>query len=170
MYRILLGAYSRPQPVSVFRNVYPLSQETKADRKHYYYAGGYATYAEAEEAAARLKRQGFRNPRVVAWHDGLYDAAPGAESGSAVTEPSGQTTRIRYRVEIGGAGESLSRVVRDVISTQAAGKEVSRTADAETGEPLFVVGSFNNKTLAEALVQDIDTVEPGLTIRIVAVQ
>ena len=47
MYRILLGAYSRPQPVSVFRNVYPLSQETKADRKHYYYAGGYATYAEA---------------------------------------------------------------------------------------------------------------------------
>ena len=167
MYRILLGAYSRPQPVSVFRNVYPLSQETKADRKHYYYAGGYATYAEAEEAAARLKRQGFRNPRVVAWHDGLYDAAPGAESGSAVTEPS---TRIRYRVEIGGAGESLSRVVRDVISTQAAGKEVSRTADPETGEPLFVVGSFNNKTLAEALVQDIDTVEPGLTIRIVAVQ
>ena len=170
MYRILLGAYSRPQPVSVFRNVYPLSQETKADRKHYYYAGGYATYAEAEEAAARLKRQGFRNPRVVAWHDGLYDAAPGAESGSAVTEPSGQTTRIRYRVEIGGAGESLSRVVRDVISTQAAGKEVSRTADPETGEPLFVVGSFNNKTLSEALVQDIDTVEPGLTIRIVAVQ
>ena len=65
MYRILLGAYSRPQPVSVFRNVYPLSQETKADRKHYYYAGGYATYAEAEEAAARLKRQGFRNPRGV---------------------------------------------------------------------------------------------------------
>lgn len=117
-----------------------------------------------------LNGEGFRNPRVVAWHDGLYDAAPGAESGSAVTEPSGQTTRIRYRVEIGGAGESLSRVVRDVISTQAAGKEVSRTADAETGEPLFVVGSFNNKTLAEALVQDIDTVEPGLTIRIVAVQ
>ena len=170
MYRILLGAFSRRQPVSVFRSVYPLSQETKADRKHYYYAGGYATYAEAEEAAARLKRQGFRNPRVVAWHDGLYDAAPGAESGSAVTEPSGQTTRIRYRVEIGGAGESLSRVVRDVISTQAAGKVVSRTADPETGEPLFVVGSFNNKTLAEARVQDIDPVEPGLTIRLVAVQ
>ena len=107
---------------------------------------------------------------MVAWHDGLYDAAPGAESGSAVTEPSGQTTRIRYRVEIGGAGESLSRVVRDVISTQAAGKEVSRTAAADTGAPLFVGGSFNNKPLAEALVQDIDTVEPGLTIRIVAVQ
>lgn len=167
MYRILLGAYSRAQPVSVFRNVYPLSQEVKADRKHYYYAGGYATYAEAEAAAARLKRQGFRNPRVVAWHNGRYDDAPGAERTQTGTVDNG--TRIRYRVEIGGAGENLSRVVRDVIATRAAGKELSRTSEPATGAPLFVVGSFNNKALAESLVNDIGTVEPGLTLRIVTV-
>ena len=120
-----------------------------------------------EEAAARLKRQGFRNPRVVAWHDGLYDAAPGAESGSAVTEPSTRDTLpCRDRRS---RREPEPRRPRRHINTGCRERGFAH-GRPETGEPLFVVGSFNNKTLAEALVQDIDTVEPGLTIRIVAVQ
>lgn len=168
MYRILLGAYTKLQPVSVFRKVYPLFREQKStDRKHYYYAGGYATYEEAQAAAARLKKAGFRNPRVVAWHDGVYDGAP---AGNGTVSPGNQDARLRYRVEISGAGNSLSRMVRDVISTQAAGKEVSRTADPDTGASLFVVGSFNTKALAESLVNAIETVEPELEMKIVTIQ
>ena len=167
VYRILLGAYTRPQSITVFRNVYPLSQEMKADRKYYYYAGGYATYDEAAAATARLKRQGFRNPLVVAWHEGTYDDAPDPHRAAPAATGNEKT---RYRVEIGGAGESLSRVVREVIATQAAGKEVSRISDPTTGTPLFIVGAFSNKALAESLIQDLGSVEPGLTLRIVAVQ
>lgn len=168
MYRILLGAYIKPQPVSVFRSVYPLFREVKADKKSYYYTGGYATYDEATAAAARLKKAGFRNPRVVAWHNGVYDPAPGA--GDKPVASTSTNAKVRYRVEISGAGESLSGAVRDVITTQAAGKEISRTTAPDTGDPLFVVGSFNNKALAEALVNGITAIDPTLTLRVVEIK
>ena len=168
MYRILLGAYTKPQPVSIFRSVYPLFREVKGDKKNYYYTGGYATFEEATAAAARLKKAGFRNPRVVAWHNGIYDPAPG--TGDTPVTGTRPNTKIRYRVEINGAGESLSGAVRDVIFTQAAGKEISRITSPDTGEPLFVVGAFNNKALAEALVNGIGAIDPTLTLRVVEIK
>ncbi len=167
IYRILLGSYSQPPSVSVFRNVCPMSQETKADRRHYYYAGGYATYDEAQAAAARLKKQGFRNPKVVAWHDGVYDAAPGASSASPA---AGRKTQPSYRVEIRNASsDGLSRMVRDVIATRAAGKEISRISDPATGEPVFIVGAFSNRTLAENIVGAITETDPTLDASLVTI-
>lgn len=165
IYRILLGAYSRPQPVSIFKGAYPMSQETKADKKHYYYAGGYSTLEEASAAAARLKKQGFRNPQVVAWHDGVYDGAASGQSKNSAT-----TGTVKYRIEITGAGDSLSRMVRDAITNQAAGKEISRLVNAENGETMFIVGSFNTKALADTLAADITAADPSLNIKVVPIQ
>lgn len=168
IYRILLGSYAQPPSVSVFRNVWPMSQETKDDRRHYYYAGGYASYAEAEAAAARLKKLGFRNPKVVAWHDGVYDAAPGADSAPA--KAAAGKSQPDYRVEIRNASEEgLSRMVRDVIATRATGKEISRISDTTTGEPVFVVGSFSNRTLAENIVAAVEAADPTLSVSLVTI-
>lgn len=169
IYRVLLGAYTRAQNISVFKGAYPMSREVKPDNKYYYYAGGYATYEEAETAVAKLKRQGLPNARVVIWNNGIYNNNPGSTTAPATGERQ-RDDRIRYRVEISNAGESLSRVVRDVITNQAAGKELSRIVDPTTGETLFIVGSFANKTLAESLVNDITTVEPKLSIKISSVR
>lgn len=169
IYRILLGAYSKAQPVSAFRGAYPLSHEVKNDRKHYYYAGGYRIYTEAQDAAARLKRSGFRNPRIVAWHDGRYHDEPvqrGPADGGNTKKPD---NRVHYMVEITGAGDNLSRVVKDVIAKQGAGKEISRSSDPVNGESVFVVGAFNNRSLAESLVNEILSVDPGLSVTLVSV-
>lgn len=169
IYRILLGTYTRVQNISVFKGAYPMSREVKSDNKYYYYAGGYATYAEAEAAVTKLKRQGLPNARVVVWNNGVYNDNPGSAT-TTVTSDKKRDDRVRYRVEISNAGESLSRVVRDVIANQAAGKELSRIIDPATGEALFIVGSFTNKALAESLVNDIASVEPKLSIKISSVQ
>lgn len=166
IFRVLLGVYSKAQPVSVFKGVYPLSHEVKTDRQHYYYAGGYRTHSETQEAAARLKRYGFRNPRVVVWRDGVYYGNPTAEESSVPENTKTQKDRVGYRVEIAGAGEGLSRVVRDVIERQAAGKEISRTADSSDGSPVFVIGVFNTEALASSLVNEIEAVEPELTLTV----
>lgn len=168
IYRILLGAYSQPPAVSVFRSVAPLSQETKADRRTYYYAGGYASYEEAQAAAARLKKLGFRNPRIVAWQDGTYDAEPGATTTPKPGTPG--KNQPEYRVEIRNASaEGLSRMVRDVIATRATGKEISRISDSATGEPVFVVGTFSNRTLAETVVGAIQEADPSLDVSLVTI-
>lgn len=169
MYRILLGAYSKAQPVSVFRGAYPLSHEVKDDRKHYYYAGGYRTYTEAENAAARLKKSGFRNPRVVAWHDGKYHDEPAHRVSADGGNTKKPDNRVHYMIEITGAGDNLSRVVKDVIAKQGAGKEISRSSDPVNGESVFVVGAFNNRSLAESLVNEILSVDPGLSVTLVSV-
>lgn len=169
MYRVLLGIYTKAQPISIFRGVYPLSHEVKSDRRHYYYAGGYRTRSEAEESAAHLKKAGFKNPRVVLWRDGVYYENPAANESSSSGNTKSPDNRVHYRVEIAGAGESLSRIVRDVIATQAVGKEVSRTLDPANGNTLFVIGSFNNEALAQALVNEIKAVEPQLTLTVVSV-
>ena len=156
MYRILLGSYAKVPAVSTFKGFYPLSHEQKSDGRHYYYAGGYSTFEEAQAACDRIKKSGFANARTVAWHDGRYDSEP----------RSGQSASAkRYRVEISGCDNGLSSTVRDLISNRAAGREVSRRVD-KSGTIIFTVSSFDTSEQAESLRNAIQSAESGLTVSV----
>lgn len=60
-------------------------------------------------------------------------------------------------------------MVRDVIATRATGKEISRISDTTTGEPVFVVGSFSNRTLAENIVAAVEAADPTLSVSLVTI-
>lgn len=165
MYRILVGIYSRPPQIAVFKGVYPLAQEKKTDGKYYYYAGGYSTSEQAVAGVAKLKGLGFSNPTIVVWHNGEYD-----QSNSKTPTAVSKSKNAKYRIEIKGANEGLNRTVRDLISNGATGKEISRITSPENGEQIYVIGAFSNKSLAESLSSKIKSAQPEILLNIVQIE
>ncbi len=163
IYRILLGVYSKPQAVGLFRGVYPLSVERKEDRKYYYYAGGFPSYEDAEAAVDRLKKTGFANPRIAAWHNGEYFDTDNARN----TPRQSAGGMIKYRVEITGAVYSLSEQVRTVIEEAAPGREISKVAGQDGISTVFVVGSFDDPGTAGAVAAAIISADPSLGATVV---
>lgn len=164
IYRVLLGVYGMPQPVNTFRGVYPLSVERKADRRYYYYAGGFRTFAEAATGAARTKKAGLANSKVVLWQDGEYDPSP-----AAPPTAGGKHAQTLYRIEIPGTDTGLPEEVRNVLSASVPDKEISRVVDGETGEVKFTVGSFGDIVSAEEVVRELNSTAPSLEIKIFSI-
>ena len=146
IYRILLGSFWSKQAVSIFRGAAPLGWWLK-DKKYLYFAGGYKSKSAAEEAAAELKKKGFKNPVVVVWREGVYR--------NLSTDPE----ETRFRLEITGV-QSLTPEVRAVISDNAPDCEVTRAGDT------FVVGMFGDRAEAERTAEALRSADSALNIRI----
>lgn len=134
IYRILLGTFQTKRPVSLFRNTVPLSYLIDDKGRWCYYAGGFATAAEAYEAQARLKRRGFIRPEVVVWENGDYrnlsKEPPTAGAGG-------------YRVELTGS-DALTEPMRSALKALYPTAGISRA-----GADLFVIGPFSERAEAE---------------------
>ncbi len=150
IYRILLGTFSTKRPVSLFKGTYPLSYWIDDAKKWNYYAGGFATLAEAEDAQKQLKDRGFIRPEIVVWTNGAYHNL--AESPDA-------DARV-YRVEITNA-ELLSDAVRTAIATVAGDAEISKV-----GQNLFVVGLFYDRAVADAVAETVRNTDDRLQINV----
>ena len=158
IYRILLGTYTKAQLPSIFRGVYPLGYLKGEDNKYRYYAGGYATKAEAGKAVEMLKKMGFRRPEIVVWDSGIYsnlDAEPDPSDISASDIPA-----VLYRIEIRGAGEDLDDTIKEVIRTTAQGKEISKLND------VFIVASFESAAAAETTAEAIRAIGKEIEVKI----
>ena len=150
IYRILLGTFNTKRVVSTFRGAYPLSYLVNDDRKWCYYAGGFATREEAEAAQKLLKARGFVRPEIVVWTDGEYR--------NLSKDPEAQ--HIAYRVEI-VSSEALSDAVKAAITDTAEGCELSRV-----GQQLFVVGTFDDKAVADRVAAAVTQTDPALEIKV----
>lgn len=155
IYRVVLGTFSQQQPISIFRGVYPLYRLKTEEGKYRYFAGGFATEAEADEAQIKLKNIGFRRPEVVVWRDGVY--ANLAEEREAATD----MTQV-FRVEISGV-EQIDDQMRAAIDSLAVGKDITRINGR------FMVMSFAVREEAEQLAEAMSAVE-GATAEVVAIE
>ncbi len=150
IYRLLLGVFNSKRAASTFRGAYPLSYLVDEAGKWNYYAGGYATREEAEQAQKMLKTRGFARPEIVVWNDGeLSNFSRDAEAAT-----------INYRIEISGA-ETLSDEIKELIKTDAEGRELSRV-----GQQLFVIGAFDDRGVAEQLAATIREKDSALEIKV----
>lgn len=150
IYRILLGTYNTKRAAATFRGAYPLFYLIDDAGKWCYYAGGFATLAEAEAAQKLLKAHGFVRPEIVVWTDGeLRNLSRQSEAES-----------IAYRVEITGA-EALSDEVRKAIADTAEGVEFSRV-----GQQMFVVGMFSDRAVADRVAAAVRQTDPALEIKV----
>ena len=152
IYRVLLGTFSTKRPPSVFHGAYPLFYRVNEQGRWCYYAGGFATRAEAEEAQARLKKRGFARPEVVVWRDGVY---------RNVTV-DGDPDQGAFRIEI-ATSEALSEEVREAIAATAQGAGISRAGQK------FIVGVFDDRALAGQVENAIRRADPDLEIKIVEI-
>lgn len=154
MYRIVLGTFSQQQPISIFKGVYPLYRLKTEEGKHRYFAGGFATEAEADEAQIKLKNMGFRRPEVVVWRDGVY--------ANLVEEREAAADMIQvFRVEISGV-EQINDEMRAAIDSLAVGKDITRINGR------FIVMSFAEREEAEQFAEAVSAVE-GTTAEVVAI-
>ena len=150
IYRILLGTYNTKRAAATFRGAYPLFYLVNDAGKWCYYTGGFATLDEAEAAQALLKKRGFVRPEIVVWTDGAYR--------NLSLEPDSQ--KLLYRVEITGT-DALSDEVKQVIAAAAGGYELSRV-----GQQLFIVGSFDDRAVADRLADAIRQTDAALEIKV----
>ncbi len=148
IYRILLGKFNTKRAASTFKGTYPLCYQINADDKWCYYAGGFATKEEAEQAQAQLKSRGFMRPEIVVWNDGEERNLSRDTDAPAVV----------YRVEINGV-EALPDAIKQLIAENAEGRELSRV-----GQQLFVVGMFDDRAVAERLAAAMRENDPSLEI------
>lgn len=150
IYRILLGTFNTKRAAATFRGAYPLFYRIDEEGKWCYYAGGFATRAEADAAQLLLKKRGFVRPEVVVWTDGAYH--------NLAQEP--EALAVSYRVEITGS-EALSDAMKAVIGALAEGAGLSRA-----GERLYVVGSFDDPAVAERVAAELRLVDASLEIKV----
>ena len=149
IYRILLGTFNAKRPVGTFRGVSPLSCLENDEGKWCYYAGGFATREEADEAQALLKKRGFARPEVVMWSDGVYRNV----------SVDGEAAREVFRIEIASAAP-LTAEVRQAIAGTAGEAAISRAGQK------FVVGMFDDRAVAERVAAAVRQAAPGLEIKI----
>jgi hypothetical protein len=153
IYRILLGTYKVPQATSIFRGAVPLYVETEPDGRLSYYAGGLRTLSEAEAAVAAMKKKGFRNPRIIEWCDGR----------KTNLSEQGDVGSVAYRLIISGG--ALDEMVQEIISTMAAGCQVSRLGDGK-----FVVGMFDSEAVAQRVANAVMKCDEKLSVEVAALR
>lgn len=155
IYRILLGSFRNKQPMTLFKGVQPL-YITEEDGNYVYYAGGFATRAEADEAQLFLKEKGFKQPEVCRWKDGVMVNLNAAidSSGEEDIVPVGN----RYVVVI--ACDSIGDALRDVITTTAPDKRISRIGAN------FAVGTFTERSEADILISTLMERHPEVAVEL----
>ncbi len=144
IYRVLLGNFSAPQALPIFRDASPLAVQKSEEGRWRYFAGGFTSDSTAQKAIERLRKAGFRNPSVVVWMDGVYiDPAAGNEKA--------------YSVELSGV-EELSPEVREAIGGN----------DIVQGESRFIVSPLDAQAAMHlrTVLGNMESRHPDMTVKL----
>lgn len=138
IYRIRLGEFRSKQPMTLFKGVQPLYITRNEKGNYVYYAGGFATRSDADEAQLFLKEKGFKAPEICRWQNGMM-----VNLSTATEADDLPLVGKRYMIKI--TASALSEDVRALIATEAARKSVSKETDG------FILGTFDSYDEAEML-------------------
>lgn len=155
IYRILLGSFRNKQPMTLFKGVQPLAITRDEEGNYTYYAGGFATRGEVDEAMIFLKDKGFKKPEICRWRDGeMVNLSLAEEEDVSEVVPVGS----RYIVIL--ECESLSDEVRTTITATTPEKMISRTGGK------FAVGTFTDRPEADVLISILQERHPEISVSI----
>ncbi len=153
IYRVAYGAFSTKQSASIFHGASPLSYE-KSSELWRYYGGGYATYTEAEKAAALCKQKGFKRPEVVMWLDGV--------SRNLARDPLPMDKK--YRVQIMGLIE-LTEEVKSIIDAHCPESELSKI-----GADCYIIGALEGEIRAIDFTNALKSANRSITTNIIEIE
>lgn len=160
VYSIEVAGYTNlPNSTSVFHNATPLYRETRSDSRTYIYVGLYPTSKSTTDDIARMRKAGFKNPKVVAWRNGV-------RIDDFVQKGSNANTVVYYRIEINGVDAALSREALQAIRQTAPSKEISKF-NAADGTLVYSVGNFKKEDEARGLAAAITDADASLSVTVV---
>ena len=150
IYRIRIGLFSKRPNLSALRGVTPLSYTTAYNNGMYaYFVGGFRTEQEAKEGVTYLKKLGFKEPIIAVWVDGEYYS----------TLEEMRRSESQYNIEITGVA-TLTDEIKALILSHKSDCSISRIGSN------FVVGTFEGKSAAEAVVADLKTLNSDIKVEI----
>lgn len=150
VYRIRIGLFSKRPNLSALRGVTPLSYTTAYNKGLYaYFVGGFRTEQEAKEGVAKLKKLGFKEPIVAVWVDGEYYP----------TLNDMRRSESQYNIEISGV-TTLTDEMKASILSHKNDCTISRIGST------FVVGTFEGKSVAEAVATDLRALNSDIKVEI----
>ena len=123
-----------------------------------YYAGGFATRREADEAQQFLLDKGFKAPEVCRWADSEMKNITLLESSDEGDEGDSPIVGQRYVVHI--ETDAISDQMRSIIEQNAPKKSISRIGGR------FMVGTFTSRADADLLLTVLSEAYPDCTVTI----
>jgi len=159
VFRVQLGAYSKPLSKNVFKNVDDLIEVKTSDGLYKYMTGSFSTFENATQHKVNLFIQGFQDAFITAYKDGK--SIPLKEAGvtnqnNKLSNKSSDTsssvnsvdkTLVTFKVQLGAFKNTPPIDKQEKINKiKGVTKEPS-----QNGLVRYVAGSFNDLKSAEAL-------------------
>lgn len=158
LYKIQIGAFSKPRTLRFFKGFYPITGK-RVGRITKYYIGKFYRLSDAEQALSKVKTKGFKDAFIVAWNNGKPlppQRAKTLENATVSYQPKKQapaqtgTFIIQLGIYEGKIPESELRTVKAL----APDKELLRKTDLR-GFYIYSVGYFNNADEAERIKDNL---------------
>lgn len=145
VYQIQLFTVSRKVGVEDLKGLSPVFERTNQARTFTYSAGLFRSYKDALSNLNKVKKRGFRDAIIIAWHNGTPLAVKEARAA--------EEAKPLYSVKIFPEnGQSLSEAAIAAVR-QYPGVDLVRST--ESGSVIFLAEPFQEKTTAEALVANL---------------
>jgi hypothetical protein len=154
VYQIQIYASKFKAKLKDLKGLSPVYESRGANGHYVYRVGVFRSYNDVLSNLNAVKRVGFKGAYIVPFIDGKTVKLATAKA----REAEKKAENALYEVRMIPAGGSLDSTVSSGIKQQAGGKDIARTQDSD-GSIVYVVGPFNDKAKADALVDFIKAME-----------
>ena len=152
VYQIQVFSTTQPATVKALKGLCPVFETRSASGRYIYRVGLFNEYKDVLSNLNTVKRVGFRNAYIVGYVDGKEMSVNKVRAEEKARKEA--LTEL-YRVAIIPSGGVVDSVMIEGIRQQASGKDVARQDGG------LMVGPFNNKSQAVALVEFVEVMGYG---------
>jgi cell division protein FtsN len=157
IYKIQLGAYSKPLDVAFFKGMIPVAGEKASGGKvTKYYIGKFKKLEDAEKALPVVRSKGFKDAFINAWLNGKTIPLTRAQTiedkqseeqnpENKLANPVDTTSTMNkiYQIQIGKFDSRLPDDISRTVKALAIGKDIIRKTDGQ-GKTIYLISSYNN--------------------------
>ena len=152
VYQIQIFSASNKASIASLKGLSPVFETRSSSGRYIYRVGLFNTYSDVLAHLNKVKRLGFRSAYIVGYIDGKEMSVSKVRTTEAERK---KAPSALYKVKIIPAGGDQEGVAMTGIRQQAGGKDIARV------EGGLIVGPFENKTEAVALVEFVEVMGYG---------
>ena len=152
VYQIQIFSASNKASMASLKGLSPVFETRSSSGRYIYRVGLFNTYSDVLAHLNKVKRLGFRSAYIVGYIDGKEMSVSKVRTTEAERK---KAPSALYKVKIIPAGGDQEGVAMTGIRQQAGGKDIARV------EGGLIVGPFENKTEAVALVEFVEVMGYG---------
>ena len=182
VYKIQLGAYSKPLEIASFKGMVPVSIERASGVKvSKYFIGRFKKFSEAEKSLAIVRSKGFKDAFIAAWLDGksipvsraqTMEGNPVKKKTNDIQSKTGSETTSEkgsiYLVVIGAYPTKIPDGVLQTVKALTSGKDIFRKTN-EQGQIVYSVGNYSSIDEANRIKDNL--IASGISgVEVVAVE